>query len=286
MEKYIAKSSENIFDIALTLCGSVEGVFMLLAANPKLSVNTEIKHGMEILYEPTYIINNEVKKRLEDNNVNVRNGNHIYRHVQTPETIIKSIDTHNSKVLKYATGKWPGVWDGENVNYSNAQAFRDFMTYIHYNYIGSGDSDIEIYAHNIYYFGTLPKPGAALVRPSKDEIALAENELTQIKLLILQSGKYASLTAKIRGNTVMVIDWGDTTTLEPHYSNEGVFMTEHCYNGNGNHLIMIFGNMDLEYLDITGAGYRHFAISPFNAETFKSNEKNKNYNTLINEQNT
>lgn len=286
MEKYTARSGENIFDIALTLCGSVEGVFMLLAANPELSVNTEIRHGMEILYEPSYILNNEVKKWLDDNGVRVRNGNHVYRHIQTPDSIMESIEAHNAKILKYASQKWPGVWDGENVDHSNILNYKSFMRYIRLNYIGSGATDLEVYAYNMAYFGTLPQPESALIRPSKDEAALMENELTQAKLLILQKGKYASLTANINGNTSMTIDWGDTTGLESHFSDEGTFMAEHCYSGEGAHQITIYGNMNLNYLDITGTGYAYYAISPFNAEIFISNGKDKNLNTLINEQNT
>ena len=51
MEKYIARSGENIFDIAINLSGSIEGVFVLLACNPWLTINTEIGHGDEIYYE-------------------------------------------------------------------------------------------------------------------------------------------------------------------------------------------------------------------------------------------
>lgn len=76
MPSYKVKSGQNIYDIALSLYGSVEGIFYLLAANRWLNLDMELTRGMELEYSEDLVINNDIVIWLKENNVRVKNGNH------------------------------------------------------------------------------------------------------------------------------------------------------------------------------------------------------------------
>ncbi len=65
---------QNIFDVALALYGSVEGVFALLVANPGLGVSAELEEGDELLYDENWEINPSIVKYLGDNGITPANG--------------------------------------------------------------------------------------------------------------------------------------------------------------------------------------------------------------------
>lgn len=78
MEKYVVRSGQNIYDVALTLHGTVEGVFDLLISNPTLSFDTELKSGDELRYNETFVVNQDITTWLSGNGIQVRNGSHSY----------------------------------------------------------------------------------------------------------------------------------------------------------------------------------------------------------------
>lgn len=54
MATYTVKVGQNIFDIALSLYGSIEGILDLFACNPNLSFDSEIKDGDNLQYTDNY----------------------------------------------------------------------------------------------------------------------------------------------------------------------------------------------------------------------------------------
>lgn len=54
MAKYTVKVGQNIFDVALSLYGSIEGVLDLFACNPSLSFDSDIKDGDTLQYTDSY----------------------------------------------------------------------------------------------------------------------------------------------------------------------------------------------------------------------------------------
>lgn len=57
MATYIVKQAQNIWDVAISLYGSVEGVFDLLISNPGIGMTTDLSPGMGLEYHPDFIIN-------------------------------------------------------------------------------------------------------------------------------------------------------------------------------------------------------------------------------------
>lgn len=54
MAKYTVKVGQNIFDVALSLYGSIEGILDLFACNPSLSFDSDIKDGDILQYTDSY----------------------------------------------------------------------------------------------------------------------------------------------------------------------------------------------------------------------------------------
>lgn len=76
MNKYITKSGQNLYDIALAIYGSIEGIFDLLISNPDISYETVLSKGTELLYHEDFTLNKDMVTWLTDNRVSVRNGNY------------------------------------------------------------------------------------------------------------------------------------------------------------------------------------------------------------------
>lgn len=88
MKQYTVRSGQNIYDVSLTLYGTVEGIFDLLISNDGLTMDTKLSYGMVLNYHEEFVINSGIVSWFRDNNVVVKNGEHVYRHVDV-EALIK-----------------------------------------------------------------------------------------------------------------------------------------------------------------------------------------------------
>lgn len=96
MEQYTVRSGQNIYDVALTLYGTVEGIFDLLISNDDINMETTLKRGMVLNYHKELQINSDIVTWLEDNNVLVRNGEHIYDYQDIEATIKQHIYSYHA----------------------------------------------------------------------------------------------------------------------------------------------------------------------------------------------
>lgn len=60
MGKYIVTTGQNIYDIAVCLYGSIEGIVDLLINNPRLSLDDDLKSGDELEYTDGFIISPDI----------------------------------------------------------------------------------------------------------------------------------------------------------------------------------------------------------------------------------
>lgn len=67
MAVYQVKTSQNIFDVALHLYGSIEGLFDLFISNPWLTMTTELKRGMELEYHEYFVVNFAMRQEILNN---------------------------------------------------------------------------------------------------------------------------------------------------------------------------------------------------------------------------
>lgn len=98
MAQYKVRSGQNIYDVALTLYGSIEGIFDLLISNEWLNMETQLSYGMVLNYHEEFAVNKSIVIWLKDNNVLVKNGEHIYHYLDIEELVKSHIATYHSAI--------------------------------------------------------------------------------------------------------------------------------------------------------------------------------------------
>ena len=79
MGKYIVTHGQNLYDVALHIYGSIEGVIDLMMNNTSLSLDQILKAGDELVYTDDYVINKDVAAYYKVNEIMPANGErHVY----------------------------------------------------------------------------------------------------------------------------------------------------------------------------------------------------------------
>ena len=88
MGKYSVIAGQNLYDVALHLYGSIEGVVDLLVSNPDLSFDTILSAGRELIYTDGFVIRADVVAYNELHGIVPANGErHVY-----PKTFTLPLD--------------------------------------------------------------------------------------------------------------------------------------------------------------------------------------------------
>lgn len=69
MAVYIVKPNQNLFDVALHLYGSIEGLFDLLISNPDLNMTSELKYGQELTYHDEFVLNESIVTEFKNRGI-------------------------------------------------------------------------------------------------------------------------------------------------------------------------------------------------------------------------
>lgn len=69
MAKYVVKVGQNLFDVALSLYGSIEGVLDLFSCNPNLSFDSDLKDGDVLQYTDNYYEDSTVLDYFKTNGI-------------------------------------------------------------------------------------------------------------------------------------------------------------------------------------------------------------------------
>ena len=88
-------AGQNLYDIALHIYGSIEGIVDLMMCNTDLSLDTTLKVGDELIYSDDFIINADVVAYNEMHGIVPSNGeHHVYPKVFTkPLAVVFSLPT-------------------------------------------------------------------------------------------------------------------------------------------------------------------------------------------------
>lgn len=285
MNTYTVKSGQNLFDVAMTLYGSIEGIFDLLTSNAEregqasLSYDTSLSAGDVLNYNPDFVINNSIKTHFGDNSIKVANGEHIYSYTGIKTKMTQCVSDYNQKVLSTAIELYPNVWnlEGDSMlsDYNKANA-EGFYSYINENYWGCKYTNVEYISQQHI--------NSTIERASEDENTLFINGLSKVKMFIVHSGQLSSFTGKLVKHTILGIDWGDASDIEIHYDdNEEETAFEHCYEDDGQHWITLYGSFIFKDLDFTSVGGVYYPIQPISVKgSFKSKFESDNIiNQLI-----
>lgn len=283
MGKYIVKSGQNLFDVSLSIYGSVEGVFDLLVCNESqsLSFDTQLYQGQILEYSDNYLIFKNVRDWLSDNNIKVANGEHIHEYIDIKDFILNYISNYNNSVVNTANSMFPGVWDIINeIPLPNSQKFQMlFQNYIRENYFGFGTSPVEKFS------------GAGQTGTSSDQENFFKNNLTKKRLVIIQNGYLSTIKFKLAEMSVIAIKWGDLSIPEITINSNNEIVFEHCYDDDGKHSISLYGNFIFDTLDLSDVNGIYYPTSlirvrdKFNSKLMDNDKINKLI-ILGNEQNT
>ena len=106
MGKYKVIAGQNIYDVALHLYGSIEGIVDLMMCNTDLSLDTMLKVGDELIYSDDFIINADVVAYNEMHGIVPSNGeHHVYPKVFTkPLAVAFSLPTQTLSVQCSVSG--------------------------------------------------------------------------------------------------------------------------------------------------------------------------------------
>lgn len=244
MSKYVTKTGQNLYDVALTLYGSVEGIFDLLVSNENISLGAVLPKGTELEYHKDFMLNKDIAGWLTDNKVNVKNGS--YKIGETDmKTVIKNwIEKTNSRILGQEKEQ-DAI--GRNSN-------EDIET--HQNTGGGrgiGDSLLN----------PLKKLFAKgyIALPDKESVEVYYDRMARAKMKIVQLGSTSTIGMKVMANRLVVIDWGDNTPIDfYHYTERGV-KAMHTYSDGKEHEILMYGDVEFMELDFTEVKGIYYALT-------------------------
>lgn len=79
MATHIVKPKQNLFDVAIELYGSIEGLFDLLITNTWLTMTTDLQPGMELEYHESFVLNESIVSSMSEQEiVPSNNERHVY----------------------------------------------------------------------------------------------------------------------------------------------------------------------------------------------------------------
>lgn len=154
MEKYIVQYGQSIYDVALSIYGSIEGLLDLMVCNPQLSIDSEIKYGDVLYYTPYYTEDSTVVTFYKQENHIPSNGiGHIYyKNMEGMVILFSAKNTVNNIYIDVS---------GEGSIYIDWGDNEDIMEYklsstlqsIHHHYTTQIASDriVKIYGSKVFY---------------------------------------------------------------------------------------------------------------------------------------
>lgn len=117
MATYKVTTNQNIFDVALLLYGSIEGLFDLLISNEWLDMETDLLPGMELEYHDYFVVNDGMKSSMSEKNLIPANRErHVYLKHPTEELVFMcdiDADEHSTSFSVSGSGKMLIDW-GDN----------------------------------------------------------------------------------------------------------------------------------------------------------------------------
>lgn len=79
MPTYKAQANQTLYDIALQLYGTIEGLFDLLISNPDINMIMDLTPGQELEYHEEFVINQSIVDKFKEGGTSIVNGErHIY----------------------------------------------------------------------------------------------------------------------------------------------------------------------------------------------------------------
>lgn len=134
MGKYTVINGQNLYDIALDLYGSIEGIVDLLMNNTDLSLTDDLQTGDELIYTDDFIINEDIVAYNRQHGIVPANGEQsVYpKSFSLPYTFLFYLQNTLTSVSFTASGSGRIEIDwGDNTAVETVELSRELCTYTH-----------------------------------------------------------------------------------------------------------------------------------------------------------
>lgn len=151
MATYIVKPNQNLFDVALQLYGSIEGLFDILISNPELNMNSQLKYGQKLEYHESFLLNKPIVDEFQKQNI-VPSGSDRGVYFKRPDADLVAIVRVNEE-MTYSNFKVSGEgtmiidW-GDNTDLQHIDLTTELQTIEHYFNCEVDERRIKIYGDN------------------------------------------------------------------------------------------------------------------------------------------
>lgn len=148
MATYIVKPNQNLFDVALHIYGSIEGLFDLLISNPELNMTSDLSLGQELEYHEEFVLNPDIVSEFKNQNITPSSGARKVYFKRPEEDLIFLVGVNADMTLTNFKAAGEGVmivdW-GDNSALDYIQLSVDTQVIEHYF-----DNDVEKRRIRIY----------------------------------------------------------------------------------------------------------------------------------------
>lgn len=230
MQVYKVKSNQNIFDVAITVYGSIEGVFDLFVNNPDLSFDSVLEGGQELYWDENFVVYDNIVNVLNSNRIVPINGErHVYyKSTEQPLRCVIQISEQDSFLTLSLSGDGELIVDwGDNSELEKISLQSTAQNYVHYFDNITDNRTIRLYGDfNIKEWNMSTINGMVLpTQPlTVDEVKIKKNKIS-LQGLFLFKGTYS-----VKMSNISVAD------LSP------------------------IQNMSLSYLELTEMDYESMAV--------------------------
>lgn len=135
MAIYEVKINQNIWDVALTLYGTIEGVYDLLVSNRTLNMVDGVKKGDMLEYHEDFIINPDIVSYLKDQKITPANGERGVYFKPPPGEVaaLLKVSVEDESIAFTASGQGTLIVDwGDNSNLERIPLSTSPVAYEHY----------------------------------------------------------------------------------------------------------------------------------------------------------
>lgn len=149
MGKYTITAGQNLYDAALHIYGSIEGITDLLVNNPTLSMASKLHTGQELIYTDDYLIDADVAAYYRQRGISPANGerNVYFKESQYPRVaeFRLSAAANSASVSFSGSGVMEIDW-GDNTALQRIELRNESTDYSHFfDNTLSGDRLIRLY---------------------------------------------------------------------------------------------------------------------------------------------
>lgn len=219
MQVYKVKRNQNIFDVAVSTHGSIEGIFDLLINNPDLSFHSQLKEGEEIYWDEEFIIYDSIVNTLLAEHIVPANGErHVYyKNTTAPLRCVMYISPEEASIALQMAGDGSLIVDwGDNSDLETITLSPTLQKYVHFFDNYTDERSIKLYGDfnlktwDLSSINGLMMPTMPLV---VDEIISEKNNLS-LQGLFLCKGTYLVKLANMSLSSLAPIQDMNLSNLE------------------------------------------------------------------------